>query len=198
MKKFFIIFIIFINVQTLTKADDISSFMIEGMSIGDSALEIITKENLELKKTMPDAYYPNSEKFFTASFTNTIVDLKVYDALQLELKSKDHRYIIYSIMGKLYFKNNIEKCYEKQNEIAEEIAKIFTKATRDDKGISNHGWDKSGKSTRKRIIFWFEGTNDYIKLVCNDWSDHLKQVDNLGVTINSAEFANFLRNEAYD
>ena len=198
MRIFIAVLVLIFSLQSWIKADDISDFEIEGMSIGDSALEIQTKEILELEKNKPDAYYPNSKKFFTVSFNNTIVDLKIYDALQLELKSKDHKYIIYSIMGKIFFKNNIKECYKKQNEIAKELTKIFNNATRVDKGISNHGWDKSGKSTRKRILFWFEGKDDYIKLVCNDWSDHLKQVDNLGVTINSAEFAKFLRNEAYE
>ena len=197
MSNFLLILILILNFQSWSKADDIRDFEIEGMSIGDSALEILTKEVLELQKIKPDAYYPNSKKFFTASFTNKLVDLKVYDALQFELKSKDRSYIIYSIMGKLYFKNNIEECYKKQIKIAKEITKIFRNATRDDKGISNHGWDKSGKSTRKRILFWFEGTDDYIKLVCFDWSEHLTQVDSLGVTINSGEFAKFLRDEVY-
>ena len=95
MKKLILILILTLNFQTLVKADDIRDFEIEGMSIGDSALKILTETMLESSKNEPDAYYPNSKKFFTISYNNTMIDLKVYDALQLELKSKDKKYIIY-------------------------------------------------------------------------------------------------------
>ena len=48
MKLIIIIIIFFINLQSLTKADDIRDFEIEGMSIGDSALDYFN--NNELKK----------------------------------------------------------------------------------------------------------------------------------------------------
>ena len=46
MKKLFIIIIIFISFETLSKADDITDFQIEGMSIGDSLLDFFNKKNL--------------------------------------------------------------------------------------------------------------------------------------------------------
>ena len=197
MKRFLLIFFLTFSFEILVKADDIRDFEIEGLSLGDSALEIQNKDAIEEQKKLPDAFYPKSKRFFTVSFGKSKLNLETYEALQLELKSNDSKYIIYSIMGKIYFPNNIEGCYKKQNDIAKDLAKLFKNVQIDHKGISNHGWDKSGKSTRKRIIFWFDGTEDYVKLVCNDWSDELNQRDNLGVTINSGEFANFLRNEAY-
>ena len=45
MKKLFIIIIIFISFQSWTKADDIRDFEIEGISIGDSALDYFIKNN---------------------------------------------------------------------------------------------------------------------------------------------------------
>ena len=46
MKKLFIIIIIFISFQSLTKADDIRDFQIEGMSIGDSFVRHLSEESL--------------------------------------------------------------------------------------------------------------------------------------------------------
>ena len=57
MKRLLLILILTFSFQTLIKADDIRDFQIEGISIGDSALEIQTKEFLELEKNKPDAYY---------------------------------------------------------------------------------------------------------------------------------------------
>ena len=45
MKKLFIIIIIFISFQSLTKADDIRDFQIEGVSIGDSLLNFFSEDD---------------------------------------------------------------------------------------------------------------------------------------------------------
>ena len=196
MKKLLGIVVLSFFLITPSQADDIRDFQIEGLSIGDSALDIATREDIEIQKKSPYSYYPNSKKFFTVTFDKT-VNLETYDGIQFELKSKDDKYIIYSIMGQIFFPSNIKECYKKQNEIAEELSSLFKNATREDRGITNHPWDKSGKSTRRVTLFWFDGTKDYVKLVCFDWSEETNTIDGLGVTINSGEFAEFLRNEAY-
>ena len=53
MKKILIIFLFLFNLQSLTKADDISDFEIEGMSIGDSALDYFSKEEINKTKKAP-------------------------------------------------------------------------------------------------------------------------------------------------
>ena len=50
MKRLLIILILTFSFQTLMKADDISDFQIEGISIGDSLLDFFTKN--EIKKEM--------------------------------------------------------------------------------------------------------------------------------------------------
>jgi len=44
MRLFLSVLILFFSFQTWTKADDISEFEIEGMSIGESALDFFTKK----------------------------------------------------------------------------------------------------------------------------------------------------------
>ena len=48
MKRLLLILILTFSFQSLTKADDIRDFEIEGMSIGDSALDYFS--NNEIKK----------------------------------------------------------------------------------------------------------------------------------------------------
>ena len=50
MKIFLSVLILFFSLQNLTKADDISDFQIEGMSIGDSALDYFTKKEIRTEK----------------------------------------------------------------------------------------------------------------------------------------------------
>ena len=60
MQKIIIIITLFINLQSLTKADDIRDFEIEGMSLGDSALNFFTKSEIDKSvEEMPQ--YPNDE-----------------------------------------------------------------------------------------------------------------------------------------
>jgi hypothetical protein len=47
MKRLLLILILTFSFQTLTKADDIADFEIEGMSIGDSILDYYNREDLK-------------------------------------------------------------------------------------------------------------------------------------------------------
>ena len=79
MKKIcLIIFIFFItfNFQSLTRADDIRDFQIEGMSIGDSALDYFSeseinknkKIGIEIKNFMEQKLKPNLKNLTPYSF----------------------------------------------------------------------------------------------------------------------------------
>ena len=46
MKKFLAILIFIFTLQTPSQADDIRDFQIEGMSVGDSALDYFTEEDI--------------------------------------------------------------------------------------------------------------------------------------------------------
>ena len=72
MRVFLSILLLIFSIQAFAKADDISEFEIEGMSIGDSLLEHdktigVTVEDL---KSFKLAYYPNSKKFAGLSIKN--------------------------------------------------------------------------------------------------------------------------------
>ena len=63
MRNFLLILILTLSFQSLTKADDISDFEIEGMSIGDSALDFFSKEEIKKNK-----YYAYSSKEYYQTF----------------------------------------------------------------------------------------------------------------------------------
>mgnify|MGYP006875000944 CR=1 FL=1 len=63
MKRLLLILILTFSFQTLTKADDIRDFQIEGMSLGDSALDFATKsEIISLKNSYKDKGYIYNSK----------------------------------------------------------------------------------------------------------------------------------------
>ena len=108
MKKLCIyFFLVLFSLHTPSWADDIRDFQIEGISIGDSALDFFSEDEIENKKKK-GFVYPNKE-FYSATFRYK-PQFKLYDGVQFHLKAKDKRYIIYSIGGKIYYPNNINKC----------------------------------------------------------------------------------------
>ena len=50
MRVFIAVLVLIFSLQSFTKADDISEFEIEGMSIGDSALDYLSKSEIEKNK----------------------------------------------------------------------------------------------------------------------------------------------------
>ena len=77
MKRFLLIFFLTFSFEILVKADDIRDFEIEGLSLGDSALEIQNKDAIEEQKKLPDAFYPKSKRFFTVSFGKSKLNLEI-------------------------------------------------------------------------------------------------------------------------
>ena len=100
MKRLLLILIFTLSFQSLTKADDIRDFEIEGMSIGDSLLDFVSKEYIDNQKPF---IYPKSKKFNEYTVD---IELLQYDMITASVKASDNKYIIYSMMADLSFINN--------------------------------------------------------------------------------------------
>ena len=110
MKRFLIILILIFTLQTSSQADDIRDFQIEGMSVGDSLLDFMSKEKIE-KLKMTD--YPNSKKF--SRVTTVFPNMETYEDVMIQFKTKDKKYIIHAVDGGFYYHNNtIKDCYKKK------------------------------------------------------------------------------------
>jgi hypothetical protein len=195
MKRLLLILILTFSFQTLTKADDIRDFQIEGMSVGDSLLDYFAKE--EIKEIY---VYPNKKFALHYGFLD---NSKLYDGFQAFYLQNDKKYIIQFLAGKvLYKKNTIKNCYKKMYEISEVIKKQMSGAKYQDDGIRTHPGDPTGKSTGHQIFFTFINGSE-IAISCMDYSKEKQKdgthTDNLSVNIRSKIFAEFLNSdEAYN
>ena len=197
MTRIFLILIITLSFQSLTKADVISDFQIERMSIGDSLSDYFTKKEIRIKRKYR-IKYPNSNKFTAITFDKH-PKLKIYDSVQINVKTKDKKYIIYSISGISYFDNNISKCKEQMKLISNELIKIFPNASNINQ-TKKHEYDKSGESLIHQSIFDMDSGAE-ARVECYDWSKKMSRKHNLDdqliVSILSENFSYFLTNEAY-
>ena len=145
------LFLILFSFSTLSFADDISDFQIEGMSVGDSLLDYFSKK--EIQDNININYYANN-KYTSVEFFE-LPSFEIYDSVELNYKTDDKKYIIVSVAGVLFCEKNIEKCNKKQKEIGLELSNMFENAKKDLQKSKHHA-DKSGKSTTSQINFWLK------------------------------------------
>ena len=109
MKKILIIFVLLFSSSVL--ADDISDFQIEGISIGDSLLDYLPREEIVKQVAeSKDWYY-----YLTYDFAEVIIrsNLKIYKDDSVFVKPNDKEYLIHSVRGTIEI-NDLSECLEKQ------------------------------------------------------------------------------------
>ena len=183
MKRLLLILILTFSFQTLSKADDIRDFQVEGMSIGDSLLDFFSED--EIKKSNR---YDNNN---TSLKSNKMFQLRTgkkgpYTEIMFALKKNDRKYIIYGIAGLVKMENNISECYPKLNEVEKEFKELFSDF-KIKKGSVKHKDDKSKKSKVTYVAFNFP-SGDSAKLECYDWSKKMGYDDHLRISLTKGKF----------
>ena len=192
MKRLLLILILTFSFQSLSKADDISDFQIEGMSIGDSLLEFMNIDDIKRQLIENDHLYFYTDKKFI-SIIVTGLKSEIYNKrIIAEVKRKnDLKFIIYSVRGEIIFPG-ISKCLDQRKNITTDLKSMFPNAKKRE-------WirDFPGYKDSKYKI---HGTNfdldsgDSIGIACSRYPRDLtpKRGDNFYVFIRSAEFENWL------
>ncbi len=171
-----------ISFQTISKADDIRDFQIEGMSIGDSALDYYNEEDILNGKVnwyKIDDFYPVVIK----------LDNGNYQAIQMHFKKNDKNFIIQSIGGMIFDYPDIKKCHKLKQSIENEIINNFNL----DKNNINrykrkHPSDPSGKSTTSEAYLNLDNGNIY--LACFDLTKNIGP-KNFRLVANTLEINDF-------
>ena len=187
MRKILVVIILSISIAASSQADDIKEFEIEGMSIGNSALDYFSeKKILEEFEIGKDEYNWTDQKF---ADVYKYGGMELYDKIVVSVKRKDKKYIIYSVTGQIDYEN-INDCFKKQKEIEDEFSSSLSN-TKKKKWVQKHSQDKTGKSKLHWVLFEFnDGAK--IEVICQDLAKHMKSPSGLDVGIVSAEFRNWL------
>ena len=190
MKRLLLILILTLSFQTLTKADDISDFEIEGMSIGDSLLDYFSEE--VIKKNLSPNYYKN-HKYTSVEFRKE-TRFKNYDNIEINYLTKDNNYIIESVAGAILCSKNFSRCKDLKEDIKSDISEQF-KNLKKNTYSKNHSADKSGNSNVSHNIFSYKN-GDMIIIELTNWSKKITQkngwTDNLSLSVRSNNFNKFL------
>ena len=191
MKTIFTLFVLLFSSSLF--ADDISDFEIEGMSIGDSLLDYMSEEKIKTKIKETRYIYSYLNEDFGEVYL--FEGLQIYDSMSFFVKPNDEKFLIYEVRGIISYTEDLNGCHKKQNEIVEEISKIFEDAKKSEKSYKSRH-DPSGKSTKEKVIFTFN-SGDEIQIVCANWEENLRIKNNwtegLSVIISTNEVLNWLR-----
>ena len=195
MRVFIAVLVLIFSLQSFSKADDISDFEIEGMSIGDSLLDYFTEEeinNFVLERFPKDdfvVFTVESEKF------------ENYDAMQFDIKPNDSKYILYGVVGMIGYEKDIKSCYQKMGEIVDNLSSVLKNFHKVDHGRLKNpvGADPYG-GTYDLVTFNKNksGKSERVQVSCNDWSEKSGIIDSVKIEILSTELAYFIDYIAYE
>tara|TARA_B100001175_G_C19462184_1_gene617133 strand:+ start:94 stop:681 length:588 start_codon:yes stop_codon:yes gene_type:complete len=195
MRIFIIVIILIFSLQSLSKADNITEFEIEGISLYDSALLYFSKN--DLKDDV--AKYYTSDKFSTSTIWKSF---EKYDYLQLSFKKNDSKYIIQDLTGNK--RVSYLDCLEELKDIENIISNLYENSSdvrNDGKRTYDHPADKSGES-KITDVAWYFNSGDAIVAQCYNWDSDFgrqnNQRDNLAISISNKEIDTWFTGEAYE
>ena len=206
MKKIFFLIISVLSFQTLSLADNIRYFPIEGMKIGDSALDYFSESQLEDNE---QGWHNYSYKEYSTSF---MLGKGIYNWFLVSYKNDDNNFIIEALAGGLEKKNYDNKeCNNKLDVTASNISKSFKNTAQEEKKFYKLTADAArtypftGKSTVTSLSFNFlDGAK--IILACYNMDKEakenesfltsiLKQNDSFRIDARSSAFVNYLKKQ---
>ena len=204
MKKIFFLIIWILTFQTQSLADDIRHFQIEGMSIGDSALDYFSESQLEDNE---QGWHNYSYNEYSTSY---MPGKGIYNWFLVSYKNDDNNFIIEALAGGSEKKNYDNKeCNNKLDDVALNISGLFKNTAKEKKKSyelaagSARTYPFAGKSTATSLSFNFlDGAK--IILACYNMDKEakenksyltsvLKQNDSFRIDVRSSAFENYLK-----
>ena len=208
MKKLLVLlFSLFFLSSPSVFAYDISDFEIDGISIGDSLLDYMTKEEIleeiELNKDMYSHLKEPNKYNEVFKFSN----VKTYDVISFFLKnnatnkyitdkSKNEKYEIVGIRGRIDYIEDFYGCIRERDEIAEVLSIMFSDVQKRELS-KKAAADPSGNSVVDFVYFNLD-SGEQIAVYCLDYEENYRIKNNfsegLHMTIHTAENKSWLQN----
>ena len=187
--RIILIFIIFLNLQSWTKADDISDFEIEGISIGDSLLNYFNVNDIKNFQNYDDL--PSDMSFRIIEIFSNEMEMNLYDSVQIYYKPNDKTFKIHGVNGGL-FCDTKKKCINQYDQIKKDISKLFGDSLKSDNFNGKHMDDDTGKSVFEYVVYYH--ANGEIAVGYTDWAKHMNYNDNVSIDITTQEVSNWVKN----
>ena len=177
MKKIFFLIILILSFQTLSLADNIRYFQIEGIKIGDSALDYFSESQLEDNE---QGWHNYTYKEYSTSF---VPGKGIYNWFLVSYKNGDNNFTIEALAAGFEKSNYDNKeCNNKLDTVALNISELFKNTAQEKKKFYKLKADAArtypftGKSTVTSLSFNFlDGAK--IILGCYNMDKKLKKMN---------------------
>ena len=194
MRIFLSILILCFSIQSWTQAEDISEFEIEGMSLGDSALNFFTKYEIDKSvEEMPQ--YPNDQYKIAYIQKSKKYDFKNYQGITFYFKKNDKSYTIAGIVASNYYPNDFQNCLSDLKKMRKDIENSFDVLPTYE-GEDLLEFDTFGETIMHGVVYNLSD-NGFSQVVCYDWSKEISKiqnrVDELTIGISTKEYGEWLK-----
>ena len=195
MKILLIIIILTFNFQFLSKADDISEFEIEGISVGDSLLDHFKKQTINSARK----YEYKNDKFYGLDIWSD--KFKQYSAIQFHLKKNDNKYLVQGLSGTLifgpmidYYPSSKEECNNQKKIIVDSLNNIFPNADVNSYNRIDADDGYGGKAIRQETYFILDVGEIWVQCITYGKETKKKETlyDNLKLTLLTPEFIEWM------
>ena len=192
MRIFHIILILFLSTLCSSRADEVKKFEIEQITVGESLLNHMTKDQILNKLKSKNTYFYPNKSFATFGYIPD--NLELYDDVGVIIKPNDENYIIYALEGTIYFRE--KNCEQKQIEISNDLKNFFEKDryTFNEAINLNYIGDETGESKVNYFDFnFYDGSA--VRVICWKLSQKFKAkgyLDRLVVAANSSLFMKYI------
>lgn len=208
MKKLLAKIILGLCFMLPSQANDIREFQVEGMSIGDSALDFFSETLIKIGTKNNPINTPNQKYEVTTIYTkkteNIInianFDFAVFEAVEITYKKNDRNYVIKAITAAITNERkknikNIEDCKKQKDEIFNDIKAVFKNPLiLSDEGVPPQ--DKYGKSRYFRSAIALTPNSRYLEVEANcvfvEGEVMKDYTSNVGVSIKTDEVNDWL------
>ena len=199
MKKFLAIIILSFFLINPSQADDIRDLQIEGMSIGDSALDFFSESLIKNGTKSNPINSPNQKYEVTTIYTKKTgnyinvadFDFAVFEAVEITYKKNDKNYVIEAVAGAITNEKrknikNVQDCKKQKDKIFNDIKAVFNNPLiQSDEGVPPT--DKYGKSKYFRSAIQLTPKSKYLEVeaLCLFYKGKVSKdyVTNVGVAI---------------
>jgi len=194
MRLFLTALILIFSFQSFTKADNISEYEIEGMSVGDSLLDYFSKNEINESLKNP-SYYKNKK------FVEVFINYKnsEFDFLQVAFEPNDKIFIIEKIMLVKDFPDQIEKCKKYKKNLINESSNFLSASERIDENKAATV-DPTGNSFRYISTFYYHN-GGFINFSCTDYGKEMYEkhgwMDSFTASVGSDKIMKFLQSSAH-
>ena len=190
----FLVLVLIFSFQSLSKADDIKDFQIEGMSVGDSLLDYMSAK--DIKNNDLNLYHSKS-KFIGINFSG---NKNTYEYVYVYVKRNDKNYKIYLIRAANIVKNK-NSCFKIKKKIVDEMKSLFQTATFQE-GKQKHYYYKKSTQYISQFYYGSDGRySDGARAECLIINKDTAQKYNIGSSIEvilqyGGEFGRWLESDA--